>query len=108
MKLACSFVVAAMLAAPFAQAKLPPPTPEEVAAQQARRVQEEVRLAQEKEQLERAQDRVAERYRQVQARPSAAGVRTADLPNNNKQPDGTAAPEGGQRQSAEAHSSPAK
>ena len=108
MNLAHSFIAAALFAAPLAQAKLPPPTPEEIAAQQVRRAQEETRLAKEKEQLERAQDRVAERYRQDRAKPSAAGTSAADLPHNTKQPAGTAAPEGGQRQSAEAHSAPAK
>ena len=100
-------ICAALLTAPLAQAKLPPPTPEEIAAQQTRRTQEEARLAKEKELLERAQDRVADRYRRDAAQP-AAGVKAADLPNNTKQPPGTAAPEGGRRQSAEAHSAPAK
>ena len=58
-----TLMMAALLAAPLAQAKLPPPTPQELAAQQERQVQDEARLAKEKEQLERAQDRVAERYR---------------------------------------------
>ena len=100
-------ICAALLAAPLAQAELPPPTPEEIAAQQARRTQEEARLAKEKEELERAQDRVAERYRRGGAQ-AAGGVKSADLPNNTKQAPGTAAPEGGRRQSAEAHSAPAR
>ncbi len=101
---------AALLAAPLAQAKLPPPTPEQVAAQQERQKQDEARLAKEKEQLERAQDRVAERYRKengAAAQPSG-GVRKEDLPQNTKQQPGGAPPEGGRRQSAEAHSAPAK
>jgi hypothetical protein len=100
-------ICAALLAAPLAQAKLPPPTPEEIAAQQERGAREEARLAKEKEQLERAQDQVAERYRGAATRP-AGGMKAADLPNNTKQTPGTAAPEGGRRQSAEAHSAPAK
>jgi hypothetical protein len=103
-----ALIFAALLAAPCAQAKLPPPTPEEIAAQQERRAQEDARLAKEKEQLERAQDRIAERYRQATAARSAGGVDPAALPHNTKQPPGTAAPEGGGRQSAEAHSAPAK
>jgi len=108
MKLARSIAVAALLAAPFAEAKLPPPTPEQLAAEQDRRAQEEARLAKEKEQLERAQDRVAERYRKDRGSPQASGsVDRADLPQNTKVAPGAAAPEGGRRQSAEAHSAPA-
>ena len=71
-------ICAALLAAPLAQAKLPPPTPEEIAAQQQRRTQEEARLAKEKAELERAQDRVAERYRgAVRRPPGASSLRTS-------------------------------
>jgi hypothetical protein len=103
-----TLTIALLLAAPLAYAKLPPPTPEQVAAQQQRRADEEARLAKEKEALERAQDRVAERYRASRAAQSAAAVDKADLPQSTKQQPGTAAPEGGRRQSAEAHSAPAK
>ena len=108
MKLVRTLMIAALLAAPLAQAKLPPPTPEELATQQERRAQEEARLATEKAQLERAQDRVAERYRGGQAAQPAGGVKKVDLPQNTKQAPGDAVPEGGRRQSAEAHSAPAK
>ena len=108
MKQVRTLMMAALLAAPLAQAKLPPPTPEELAAQQERRVQEETRLAKEKQQLERAQDRVAERYRQSGTAHPATSVKKEDLPQSAKQPPGGAAPEGGNRQSAEAHSAPAK
>ena len=101
-------MMAALLATPLAQAKLPPPTLEELAAQQERRVQEEARLAKEKEQLERAQDRVAERYRGSGPAQPSSGVKKEDLPQNVKQTPGGAAPEGGSRQGAEAHSAPAK
>lgn len=108
MKLVRTVMIATLLAAPLAQAKLPPPTPEEVAAQQQRRADDEARLAKEKEQLERAQDRVAERYRGAQAAQPSGGVKKEDLPQTTKQAPGDAAPEGGRRQSAEAHSAPAK
>ena len=103
-----TLVMAALFAAPLAQAKLPPPTLEELAAQQERRVQDEARLAKEKEQLERAQDRVAERYWGGRTGQLAGGVKKEDLPGNTKHPPGGAAPEGGIRQSAEAHSAPPK
>jgi hypothetical protein len=108
MNLARSIAIAALLAASLAEAKLPAPTPEQLAAEQNRRTQEEARLAKEKEQLERAQDRVAERYRQGRAPQASSGVTKEDLPNNTKQAPGAGAPEGGRRQSAEAHSAPAK
>jgi hypothetical protein len=109
MNLARSIAVAALLASPLAIAKLPPPTPDQLAAEQNRRAQEEARLAKEKAELERAQDRVAERYRTDRGAPQAAGtVDKADLPQNTKVAPGAAAPEGGRRQSAEAHSAPAK
>jgi hypothetical protein len=108
MKLARSIAVAALLAAPFAAAKLPAPTPDQLAAEQNRRAQEEARLAKEKAELERAQDRVAERYRKEQASQASGRVDGADLPQNTKVAPGAAAPEGGRRQSAEAHSAPAK
>jgi hypothetical protein len=97
----------ALCAAPAA-AKLPPPSPAEEAAKAAQRVREEARLAEEKALLERAQDRVAERYRRERAAaPSGGGeVRAGDLPNPVKQTE--APPEGGRKQSAEAHSATAK
>jgi hypothetical protein len=101
-------VIALLAFAPLAHAKLPPPTPGEIAAQKERQAQEEARLAREKEQLERAQDRVAERYRAWRAAQPAAEVKKEDLPQATKQEPGGAAPEGGRRQSAEAHSAPAK
>jgi hypothetical protein len=103
-----AIVAAAILAAPLAHAKLPPPTPEQLAAAEQRRADEQARLAREKVELERAQDRIAERYQKNRAAQPTAGVREGDLPNNTKQAPGGAPPEGGQRQSAEAHSAPAK
>lgn len=108
MNLARSIAIAVLLASPLAVAKLPPPTPEQLAAERDRRAQEEARLAKEKEQLERAQDRVAERYRKDRASQVSGSVDKADLPQNTKLAPGAAAPEGGRRQSAEAHSAPAK
>lgn len=108
MKLACSLVIAAGLFAPFAAAKLPPPTPQELAAQQSKRAQEEALLQHQKALLENAQDRVAERYRRERPPYLAGGVSDTNMPNNVKQAPGTAPPQGGRDQSAEAHSAPAK
>jgi hypothetical protein len=105
MRLACPLLVAIALAAPIADAKLPPPTPEEIAAEQAKKNEEAARLEREKALLEKAQDRVAERYRNGAPR-AAGGVSDTNMPNNVKQR--PAAPQGGRDQSAEAHSAPAK
>jgi hypothetical protein len=93
-----------------AEARLPPPTPEEQAAQQERRAQEEAQLAQQKAALEREQDRVAERYRRE--RGSSAPARGGQVSDTNMPKETRelppAGPHGGSQQSAEAHSAPAK
>jgi hypothetical protein len=105
MKLAV-LLVAWVLSAPIAEAKLPPPTPQALAAEQEKRVQEEARLQREKALLEKAQDRVAERYRGERPAQPAGGVSAASLPNTVKQ--APAPPQSGRDQSAEAHSAPAR
>jgi hypothetical protein len=94
-----------------AGAKLPPPTPEEQAAQQERRAQEEAQLAQQKAALEREQDRIAERYRRERGN-SAPAVRGGQVSDTNMPKETRelppAGPHGGSQQSAEAHSAPAK
>jgi hypothetical protein len=106
----CATVFAALSAA--VSAKLPPPTPEEIAAEQQRRTASEAQLQREKAQLEQAQDRVAERYKREHGSGSSAGAgaRPSDtnMPKSAKELPGKAAPEGGREQSAEAHSAPAK
>lgn len=90
--------------------KLPPPSPEEQAAQQARRAQEQAQLEKEKAALERAQDRVAERYRENggASRPDGGGrVADTNMPYKTREV-APAGPHGGTQQSAEAHSAPAK
>jgi len=87
----------------------PPPTPEQIAAEQEKRALEDARLQREKALLEQVQDRVAQRYRLDHAQRQPAGrVSDTNMPNNVRQLPGTAAPEGGREQSAEAHSAPAK
>ncbi|HSD44684.1 MAG TPA: hypothetical protein VLD36_22820 [Burkholderiales bacterium] len=108
---ALSIALAAALWAGIAVAKLPPPTPAEQAAQQEKRAQEQAQLEQQKAALERVQDRVAERYRRENANAPASngGGRVADTnmpyPTRAVRPAG---PHGGDKQSAEAHSAPAK
>src|SRR5262245_29981241 len=69
----------AMLASGVAIGKLPPPTPEEVAAVAAKKEKEKEQLEKEKQQLEKAQDRIAARYREEHA---AAG-RGGKVPDQN-------------------------
>jgi hypothetical protein len=109
MKLAYVVSIALAFSAPVATAKLPPPTPEQIAAEQEKRALEEARLQREKALLEQVQDRIAQRYRLDHAQRQPAGrVSDTNMPNNARQLPGTAAPEGGREQSAEAHSAPAK
>lgn len=91
--------------------KLPPPSPEEQAAQQARRAQEQAQLEKEKAALERVQEQVADRYRRENAgasRPDGGGrVADTNMPYQTREVP-PAGPHGGTKQSAEAHSAPAK
>ena len=107
MKIAHAVLAAVCCSASIAGAKLPPPTPEEIAAREQRSAQEKAQLEREKALLEQAQDRVAERYRRVHPSP-AGGVSDTNMPNTARQLPGDAGPRGGQKQSAEAHSAPAK
>ena len=105
-------VLGAAIWAGSAPAKMPPPTPEEQAAAQQRRTQEQAQLEREKAALERVQDQVVARYRREQPNASApdGGGRTEDknMPYRARELPGSAGPHGGDKQSAEAHSAPAK
>ena len=97
-----------------ALAKLPPLTPEQEQAAATKKEAEKAQLEKEKAALEKSQDRVAEYYRKTKGaaagKPSIAPGKTEDtnMPKTTKElPRGTA-PQGGTRQSAEAHSAPAK
>jgi len=92
------------------EAKLPPPTPEQVAAAEARHAAEEAQLKEQKAALERAQDRVVERYHREHRASAAGSQRVSDenMPKNARELDGQGTPQGGRRPSAESHSAPAK
>ena len=106
-----AIAVCAALGAGTAQAKMPPPTPEEQAAAEQKKAQEQAQLEREKAALERAQDQVVARYRREQPNASArdGGGRTEDknMPYRTREV-APAGPHGGDKQSAEAHSAPAK
>ena len=106
-------IVAMCGAAAFAAAKLPAPTPEQEQAAAAKKEQEQAQLEKEKQLLDRAQDRVAEYYKRTKgtsggARPGAGPTEATNMPKTTKELPGDAGPRGGTKQSAEAHSAPAK
>jgi hypothetical protein len=106
-----AILVAGMLAGGgAAYGKLPPPTADEQAAAAAKKAAEQAQLEKEKALLEKAQDRVAARYRSESPGRQAGAGRTSDqnMPRTtSERPRGTG-PDPVRPQSAEAHSAPAK
>ena len=108
------WMAAAALAAVAAAAvaKLPAPTPEQQQAAATKKEQEQAQLEKEKQLLERAQDRVAERYKRTKggggAQRTAGRTEDTNMPKTTKELPREAGPQGGTKQSAEAHSTPAK
>lgn len=90
-------------------AKLPPPTPEQVQAAATKKEQETANAEKEKQLLEKAQERVVQHYKRTKGGAGATPTgRTETVPNAAVVPAGEAGPKGGTKQSAEAHSAPAK
>jgi hypothetical protein len=110
------WIAAAVLSAAVgvAVAKLPPPTPEQEQAAAAKKDAEAAQLEKEKQLLERAQDRIAEYYRRTKGGSAGVGatrggqVEATNMPKTAKELPGSAGAGGGTKQSAEAHSAPAK
>lgn len=102
-------IIAAAIAAAAipAIAKLPPPTPEERAALEKKRALEQEQVAREKAALDRAQDRVAQRYR-GQAHDSSAKTDADKMPKTARELPRDAGPQGDKEPSAEAHSGSVK
>jgi methylase of polypeptide subunit release factors len=104
--------VAMFAAAAVAGAKLPAPTPEQQEAAAAKKEQEKGAAEKEKQLLEKAQDRVVAHYRREKGGvPSSAGAgktETTNISAKAVEGKGEAGPKGGTKQSAEAHSAPAK
>ena len=105
--------VAMFAAAAVAGAKLPAPTPEQQEAAAAKKEQEKASAEKEKQLLEKAQDRVVAHYRREKggAPSSASGAgktETTNISAKAVEGKGEAGPKGGTKQSAEAHSAPAK
>jgi phage repressor protein C with HTH and peptisase S24 domain len=92
--------------------KLPPPTPEEQKAVADKKAAQQKQMEREKVQLEKAQDRVVQRYRKESGN-AAAGrsvekTSYGDMPKTTKELPGGVGPKPGQPQSAEAHSGEVK
>ncbi|HYH42042.1 MAG TPA: hypothetical protein VD867_08665 [Burkholderiales bacterium] len=101
------------IATAVAVAKLPPPTPEQAQAAAAKKEQEQANLEKQKILLDKAQDRVVAHYKRTKGAAAAgagSGVtaQSRNIPLKAVEPAGTAGPQGGKEQSAEAHSTPAK
>jgi uncharacterized membrane-anchored protein YhcB (DUF1043 family) len=92
--------------------KLPPPTPEEQKALEAKKAQKSKQMEQEKVQLEKAQDRVVQRYRRESGNTAAGrkGEKTEyeNMPKTTKELPRGVGPKPDQPQSGEAHSGSAK
>ena len=107
-------VAAAMFAAAAAVgAKLPAPTPEQQEAAAAKKEQEKANIEKEKLLLEKAYDRVVAHYKRTTGAPPSGAQRGGQTEAKNVsakavEPAGEAGPKGGTKQSAEAHSAPAK
>lgn len=91
----------------IAVAKLPPPSPETLAAAQTQKAKQEEQLKKEQELLTRVQDKVAARFGKP-GTGSSERTATKDLPKTNRELPGGTGPHGGREPSAEAHSGAAK
>ena len=110
-RIAYLVVSGALLASGAALGKLPPPTPEEQAVVADKKAQEQAQLEKEKALLEKAQDRVAQRYRNDNGggRSAAAGkVTDQNMPKTTSELPRGVGPKPERSPSAEAHSAPAK
>ena len=103
---------AVSLAAGVALAKMPPPTPEEQAAKAASKAKQEQELKQQKEALERAQDRVVQHYKKGKGATASSGTgqqtQSETMPKTTSEPANSVGPKPDRPYSAEAHSAPAK
>jgi hypothetical protein len=95
-------------------AKLAPLTSEQQEAAATKKQADAASVEKEKEQLEKAQNRVVEYYKKTKggaaagASTAAGKTETTNISRKAVEGPGTAAPRGGTNQSAEAHSTPAK
>lgn len=98
----------ALLAGGAALAKLPPPTPEEQAAVAEKKAREQEQLKREAINLEKAQDRLAQRYKKGAHAASGGKTRKEDMPKTTAETPRGVGPTPDKPTSGEAHSAPAK
>ena len=114
MRIAFGVAVVLSALAGVAVAKLPPLTPEQQQAAEQKKQVDAANVEKEKAQLEKAQNHVVDYYKKTKgaaaagASKAAGKTETTNLSRKSVEGPGTAAPQGGTNQSAEAHSAPAK
>jgi hypothetical protein len=111
MKITTPLLVVLFATSVTALGKMPPPTPDEQAAEAKKKAQQQAQLEKEKKSLEQAQDRVVAHYRKEKgAAPSGQSGQVTDhtMPKTTKEPTRGVGPNPGMPQSAEAHSGSAK
>lgn len=98
---------AAVLGALPAHAKLPPPTPEQQQAADAKKAREAEEAKRQAEALGKVQDTIAARFGKGQTTPTGPTA-PGDVPQKAVEAPGTSGPRGGTAPSAEAHSGEAQ
>lgn len=102
-------VVAGLLVTAPAYAKLPAASPEQSQLAEQKKAEEAKRAKEEQEALARVQDRIASRFgKGGSASATTAKTDIGKMPLKAVEGSGVAGPQGGTRQSAEAHSTPAR
>ena len=112
----CAAMIAGHAAGQAAHAKLPPPTPEQIAKAEADKEKAKLQIEQEQAALTRVQDRLATEYQSnlkkrgiTPPTPTpVAPTEQANLPKTVKEPARGVGPRGGTTPSAEAHSGSAR
>lgn len=89
-------------------ARLPAPSPEQSQLAEQKKAEEAQRAKAEQEALARVQDRIAARFGKGGSSASSAKTEAGKMPMKAVEAPGVAGPQGGTRQSAEAHSTPAR
>lgn len=100
-------LAAGLLVVTSVHARLPAPSPEQSQLAEQKKAQEAQRAKEEQEALTRVQDRIAARFGKG-ASANAGRTEVGKMPMKAVEAPGVAGPQGGTRQSAEAHSTPAR
>jgi len=101
-------LAAGLLVVASVHARLPAPSPEQSQLAEQKKAEEAQRAKAEQEALARVQDRIAARFGKGGSIAGAGRTDAAKMPMKAIEAPGVAGPQGGTRQSAEAHSTPAR